>query len=44
LPEMKFRANASVFLHAQPGQQVQITLHPGKLGYPWVSNPQLLDN
>lgn len=44
LPEMEFRANASVFLHAQPGQHLQLQLHPGKLGYPWVSNPQLLDN
>ncbi len=44
MPGMDLRVPVKLYRRAQPGQQVQITLHPGKLGYPWVSNPQLLDN
>lgn len=44
LPEMAFKVDGSVFVRSQPGQPLHLQLHRGKLGYPWVSNPQLLDN
>ena len=43
-PDLDLRVRMGTYSRAQPGQQVQMLLHPGKLGYPWVSNPQLLEN
>jgi hypothetical protein len=43
-PDLDVRVPFKTYSQAQPGQAVQMQLHPGKLGYPWVSDPQLLQN